>query len=84
MLAILTTLEIVKKEHPIRMSFVKPEGKTSVMPGNLARKSVYRLADFMFRFRYRFVLPNLSRISMSFGKEVWAEVFGKTGGKIET
>ena len=86
MLATLITLEIVKKEHPISLSFVRSEGKTKagVLPGNPARKSIYRLADFMFRFWYRFVLPDLSRISIGFGKDVCAEVFGKTGGKIET
>jgi len=40
----------------------------------------------MFRFWYRFVLPDLSRISMGFGKTVCNEIFDKhsCAGKIET
>ena len=73
MLATLIGLGIVKKEYP--------GGITGP-----SRKTIYRLADLMFRFWYRFVLPDLSRISMGFGKTVCAEIFGKpeSGGKIET
>jgi len=88
MLTTLTGLEIVKKESPISLPSVKSGGKVGgdFLPANPARKSIYRLADFMFRFWYQFVLPDLSRISMGFGKDVSVEVFGKrvSGGKIET
>ena len=75
MLATLIALGIVKKESPLGEGDGKP-----------SRKTIYRLADFMFRFWYRFVLPDLSRISMGYGKTVCAEVFGKEGpdNKIET
>jgi len=78
MLATLMGLEIVKKESPLQLPSAPSTSKASggFLPGNPARKSVYRLADFMFRFWYRFVLPDLSRISMGFGKDVCAEVFG--------
>ncbi|GHV96655.1 ATPase [Spirochaetia bacterium] len=71
MLNTLISLGIVKKESPVAE--------------NRPRKTIYRLADLMFRFWYRFVLPDLSRISMGFGKTVCAEVLGgaKASGKIE-
>ena len=93
MLTTLLGLEIVKKESPLLLPSVKPGSKTKdgLLPGNPSRKSVYRLADFMFRFWYYFVLPDISRISMGFGKEVCAEIFEKqvsakpvSGRKIET
>jgi len=76
MLAVLVSLGIVKKEYPIAIN---------KQPG-YSKKTIYRLADFMFRFWYSFVLPNLSRISMGLGKEVCSGIFGKTenGGRIET
>ena len=79
MLATLLGLEIVKKESPLSLPPVKSGGKAKdgLLPGNPARKSIYRLADFMFRFWYHFVLPDISRISMGFGKEVCAEIFEK-------
>ncbi|MCL2252792.1 MAG: DUF234 domain-containing protein, partial [Treponema sp.] len=49
-----------------------------------SRKTIYLLADFMFRFWYCFVRPNQSRIAMGLGKTVCAEIFEKTNGKIET
>ena len=72
MLATLISLGIVKKEFPVTESHSK--------------KTIYRLADMMFRFWYRFVLPELSRISMGYGKTVCAGVLGgaKSGGKIES
>jgi len=69
MLVTLISLGIVKKEYPL--------GETE--SGKPSRKTIYRLADFMFRFWYRFVLPDLSRISMGFGKTVCREIFGKPG-----
>ncbi|MCL2318455.1 MAG: ATP-binding protein [Treponema sp.] len=76
MLATLIGLGIVKKEYPL----APVQGSVPV------RKTIYRLEDFMFRFWYRFVLPDLSRISMGYGKMVCAEIFGKaaSGGKTET
>jgi len=88
MLSTLIGLEIVKKEYPQELlSTGTGDGtKPGVSPGNTSRKSIYRLADNMFRFWYRFVLPDLSRISMGLGKIVCDEVFGKraSSGKIET
>ena len=74
MLVTLISLGIVKKEFP--------EGEEK--KGKPSRKTLYHLADFMFRFWYSFVRPNLSRISMGFGKTVCAEVFEKTSGMVET
>jgi AAA+ ATPase superfamily predicted ATPase len=71
MLATLISLGIVRKEYPAGNS-------------EASRKTIYRLADLMFRFWYRFVLPDLSRISMGLGKQVCAEVFEKSSGNIET
>jgi AAA+ ATPase superfamily predicted ATPase len=73
MLATLTILGIVKKEYPA--GNVKP-----------SRKTIYHLSDNMFRFWYRFVLPELSRISMGYGKQACAEIFGRSeaGGVFET
>jgi AAA+ ATPase superfamily predicted ATPase len=74
MLSTLISLGIVKKEYPLSYN-------TREKP---SRKTIYRLADFMFRFWHCFVRPDLSRISMGMGKTVCAEVFEKSGGKIET
>jgi AAA+ ATPase superfamily predicted ATPase len=73
MLGTLTVLGIVKKEYPA--GSVKP-----------SRKTIYRLSDNMFRFWYRFVLPELSRISMGYGKQACAEIFrsSESGGVFET
>jgi len=73
MLSTLTTLGIIKKENPVGDDKAKP-----------TRKSIYLLADFMFRFWYSFVRPNMSRISMGLGKTVSAEIFDKSSGIIET
>ena len=74
MLATLISLGIVKKENP---AGEEKKAKPS-------RKTIYLLADFMFRFWYCFVRPNQSRIAMGLGKTVCAEIFEKTNGKIET
>ena len=74
MLATLIGLGIVKKELPAGEE--KKDRPT--------RKTIYLLADFMFRFWYSFVRPNLSRIEMGFGKNICAEIFEKSNGKIET
>jgi AAA+ ATPase superfamily predicted ATPase len=73
MLGTLTVLGIVRKEYPAGSE--KP-----------SRKTIYRLSDNMFRFWYRFVLPELSRISMGYGKQACAEIFGRSesGGVFET
>jgi AAA+ ATPase superfamily predicted ATPase len=63
MLAALTGLGIIKKEYPV----TDPQAKKS-------KKTIYLLADFMFRFWYRFVLPDLSRISMGLGKTVCKDI----------
>ena len=92
MLATLIGLEIVRKEVPLPLPSVKngSGARGEVQPGNPSRKTIYRLADNMFRFWYRFVMPDLSRISMGFGKIACAEIFGRqrmpsaSSGKIET
>jgi len=61
MLNTLISLELVKKEYPIT------EEKS--------RKTIYVLEDNLFKFWYRFVLPNISRITAGLGKTVCAEVF---------
>jgi AAA+ ATPase superfamily predicted ATPase len=66
MLSALMGLGIIKKECPI----TEPHSK----------KTIYLLADMMFRFWYRFVQPELSRISMGLGKMVCKETLT---GKIE-
>ena len=71
MLNTLISLGIVKKEYPVG------EKKPS-------RKTIYLLADFMFRFWYSFTRPNQSRIQMGFGKKVSDEIFDKSTGKIES
>jgi AAA+ ATPase superfamily predicted ATPase len=73
MLGTLAVLGIVRKEYPAGSE--KP-----------SRKTIYRLSDNMFRFWYRFVLPELSRISMGYGKQACAEIFGRSesGGVFET
>lgn len=63
MLATLSSLGIVRKEHPVT------EAKS--------KKSIYMLDDFMFVFWYRFVQPELSRIAAGFGNDVCDEVFAE-------
>jgi AAA+ ATPase superfamily predicted ATPase len=72
MLTTLVSLGIVKKEYPVTEKHSK--------------KTIYLLSDLMFRFWYRFVLPDISRISMGFGKAVCAEILGgiRSPGKIES
>lgn len=60
-LASLIALEIVKKERPIT------ENESS-------RKTLYRLADSMFLFWYRFVRPNISAISAGAGQMVYQHI----------
>jgi len=74
MLVTLISLGIVKKESPVgEEKKAKP-----------SRKTIYLLADFMFRFWYSFVRPNMSRLEMGYGKNVCAEIFEKSNGIIET
>jgi AAA+ ATPase superfamily predicted ATPase len=61
MLLTLMSLGIVKKEYPITAEHSK--------------KTIYALNDQMFRFWYRFVLPDLSRIESGLGGRVCDEVF---------
>jgi len=61
MLSNLISLGLVKKEHPVTE-------KSS-------RKTIYLLSDWMFVFWYRFVKPELSRITMGLGKRACDEVF---------
>ena len=63
MLSTLTGLGLVRKEHPIT------EEKS--------KKTIYLLDDRMFIFWYRFVLPELSRITSGLGQTVCDEVFAK-------
>jgi AAA+ ATPase superfamily predicted ATPase len=67
MLSSLMSLGIVTREYPVG--------------DNQKRRTIYRLADFMFRFWYRFVLPDISRLSMGLGNKVCREVLD---GKIES
>jgi len=61
MLSTLISLGIVRKEFPV----------TTVK----SKKSIYVLSDWTFVFWYRFVLPELSRITAGFGGDVCDEVF---------
>jgi len=61
MLSSLISLNIVRKEIPIT------ETKS--------KKSIYALDDWMFVFWYRFVLPDISRITAGFGEDVCNELF---------
>ncbi|MCL2878849.1 MAG: ATP-binding protein [Treponema sp.] len=53
----LISLGIVKKEQPVTEASSK--------------KSIYLLADMMFRFWYRFVFPNMSGIVSGLGREIF-------------
>jgi len=57
----LMNLHIVRKEQPVS------ESPTS-------RRSIYRLNDGMFRFWYRFVYPNVSKIALDAGELVYAYI----------
>ncbi|MDR1687789.1 MAG: ATP-binding protein [Clostridiales bacterium] len=61
MLSTLLSLGLVRKQYPIT------EAKS--------KKSVYALNDWMFIFWYRFVLPEISRITAGLGGDVCEEVF---------
>ena len=63
MLSTLISLGLIRKEYPIT------ETKS--------RKSIYRLDDWMFIFWYRFVRPELSRITAGLGETVCGEVFAE-------
>jgi AAA+ ATPase superfamily predicted ATPase len=53
----LISLGLIKREYP----FGEAAGK----------RSIYRLEDFMFRFWYRFVFPNISAITAGLGTSVY-------------
>jgi hypothetical protein len=61
MINALIDLGIVKKEYPITSQNTK--------------KTIYSLEDQMFRFWYRFVSPNMSRINAGYGRSVCEEIF---------
>lgn len=61
MLATLIGLGLVRKEHPVTEQNSK--------------KSIYLLDDWMFIFWYRFVLPEISRITVGLGETVCEEIF---------
>ena len=61
MLSTLVSLGIIKKEVPVI--------KTS------SKKTIYALSDLMFKFWYRFVLPEQSRINAGLGEAACKEVF---------
>jgi len=63
MLGTLIELGLVRKESPVT--------ETN------SRKSLYSLNDWMFIFWYRFVQPELSRITMGFGETVCSGVFAE-------
>ena len=58
-LDVLLGMEIVVKETPA----VEKEG----------RKTIYRLADHMFRFWYLYVFPNMSAIISGRGEQLYDE-----------
>lgn len=57
LLTSLITLSLVKKEIPVT--------------DNISRKTIYLLEDQMFRFWYRFVLPNINGIVSGFGDKIY-------------
>lgn len=59
-LTALISLGIIKKEQPILE--------------DAGRKSIYRLSDSMFRFWYRFIPQNLSRIQLGQGEAVYRSI----------
>ncbi|MCL2099251.1 MAG: ATP-binding protein [Oscillospiraceae bacterium] len=63
MLSTLIGLGLVKKEYPVT--------------SEKSRKTIYALDDRMFKFWYRFVLPDISRITAGLGKSVCDEVFDR-------
>jgi len=63
MLYMLIGLGLVRKEYPI----------TEIK----SKKSIYILDDWMFIFWYRFVRPELSRITVGLGEVVCGEVFAE-------
>jgi len=63
MLSTLISLGIVRKEYPI----------TEIT----SKKSLYLLDDWMFIFWYRFVQPDISRITAGLGEIVCQEVFAE-------
>jgi AAA+ ATPase superfamily predicted ATPase len=63
MLSTLIALGLVRKEYPVT------ETKS--------KKSIYLLDDCMFIFWYRFVLPDLSRITSGLGGTVCEEIFAE-------
>ena len=79
MLVTLAGLGIIKKVYPAGDGI-----KTKTGGKQPSRKTIYLLADFMFRFWFRFVRSNLSRIAMGLGKTVCDEIFEKSSGEIET
>jgi len=56
----LMSLGIIKKEYP----FAEQKSK----------RSIYRINDGMFRFWYRFVQNNISRINLGFGGDVYTKI----------
>jgi len=69
MLSTLISLGIVRKEIPVTEA--------------RSKKSIYSLNDWMFIFWYRFVLPELSRITAGVGGDVCDEVFaGQLGSHV--
>lgn len=56
-LGALISLGLVSKEYPF--------GETA------GKKSIYKLEDFMFRFWYRFVFPNISAVTAGLGDAVF-------------
>ncbi|MCL2805916.1 MAG: ATP-binding protein [Treponema sp.] len=53
----LITLSLIKKEYPFGEK--------------ISKKSIYKLDDYMFRFWYRFVFPNISAITAGLGAAVY-------------
>ena len=59
-LASLQNLGIIKKDFPVTEN-----------TGKVSKKSIYSLDDYMFRFWYRFVFPNMSTISAGLGENIY-------------
>jgi len=56
----------------IELGIIKRE--TSIFDKAASKKSIYRLNDGMFRFWYRFVYNNISKIQMGLGEQVYDEI----------
>ena len=71
----------VKEESSKVATYIKPLLDTGIIKKEIpvmdkpnSRKTIYRLADGMFRFWYRFVYPNVSLINLDRGEQVYDRI----------